>query len=90
MSTQRTDILFNRALHLICGEFGYTLDQAMAWLNRDEDWVEEDKAPPTNVARPDPLPGSFIQCTRTRTFRTDHALDAMQYAERGRPPEITD
>lgn len=41
--------IFNRALHLIEKEFGYTREEALAWLDDDanDTWIEYNEANPS-------------------------------------------
>lgn len=77
MPSARDKILFNRALHMICREFGKTLDETMEWLNRDEDWAEEDKGPPNNEPSPPSPAGTFVQVQRTSIIKNDTLYDKI-------------
>jgi hypothetical protein len=60
VTPQRNVVLLDRACTLIMGEWGYTRDRALAWLNDDtQDWT-----PRPQSTEPSP-PGTFIQVTRT-------------------------
>ncbi len=53
-------ILLERALCLICDEWGKTREEALTWLTDDsEDWTIRER-PETS-----PLPNAFVQVTRT-------------------------
>lgn len=61
--SDRSDVLLERAITLICDEWGYTRARARAWLEDDTAEWDNSERPETTTA-----PGTFIQTRRTSVF----------------------